>query len=292
MIRPGRALAVAAVTAAAACGAPSATEDGVLPEAGRQAGGVVDLEFDGANDRLIRAYEHAVEETRDGGASWNAIPLPPATVSHAIADVAVSASGDVLYVAVPETGVLRSRDGGRTWLRVGADLSGREVVILATPAEQPETLYAFADGEDAGVFRSEDAGESWTRMDGGPGLAVRRFVHSPMEGSMQTGWLFAATPAGVARSMDCFCGWRAAGELNTAVHDVAYDPREPKRVYAATASGFHRSDDGGESWESVAGAAEARFLAVGPSGVVYAAGPDGVLTRSGDGGATWEIVGD
>ena len=264
----------------------------MLPEAGRPAGEVVDLEFDAAKDRLIKVFAHAVEETDDGGAGWNPIPLPAATVTNAIADVAVSASGNVFYIAVARTGAFSSRDRGRTWTRVGAEFSARNVVALATHAVQAETLYAFSGGDDAGVFRSEDAGETWTRMDGGPGVPVRRFVHSPMEGSMQTGWLFAATPTGVVRSMDCFCGWRAAGEVNGAVYDVAYDPREPERVYAATASGLYRSEDGGESWEHAAGVAAVSFVAVTPDGVLYAAGPDRALTRSGDGGRTWEVAGD
>ena len=291
-MRLARALAVAAVMAAAACGAPAASEEGVLPEAGRPAGVVVDLEFDAANDRLIRAYAHAVEVADGGGAGWNPIPLPAATAANAIDDIAVSASGDVFYIAVAGTGAFSSRDRGRTWKRVGADFPARNVVALATHAVEEETLYAFTEGDDAGVFRSEDAAQAWTRMDGGPGVPVGRFVHSPMEGSMQTGWLFAATPTGVIRSMDCFCGWRAAGEVNGAVHEVAYDPREPKRVYAATASGLYRSEDGGESWEDLPGVAGVSFVTVTPDGVLYAAGPDRALARSGNGGRTWEVAGD
>lgn len=110
---------------------------------------------------------------------------------------------------------------------------------------------------------------------------------------MQSGWLFAATTEGVRRSMDCFCGWRPTGELPEGeVLDVAYDPRTPEHVYAATAAGLFRSVNGGEDWEPVSGATAAKALAIDPrSGALYAATNAGTLLRSTDEGHTWEPVG-
>lgn len=262
-----------------------------MPEGAPQ-GEVIALEFDAANGRILQAWPNAIHESRDGGVAWNPIPLPPSAADARISDVAVSESGDRLYVAVGGVGMLRSDDAGRTWQRLGADLPDRSVSALATHADQEETLYAYVDGEETGVYRSEDAGASWTRMDVGPGPPVRRFIHSPMDGSMQTGWLFAATAEGVGRSMDCFCGWRETGALEAEpVHDVAFDPAEPRRVYAAAGGGLFRSDDGGENWERIAGAPAATAIAVSQSGVVYAALLDGSFARSTDDGQTWELTG-
>lgn len=106
---------------------------------------------------------------------------------------------------------------------------------------------------------------------------------------MQTGWLFAATPEGVRRSMDCFCGWRPTGELPKGeVLDVAYDPTQPKRVYASTAQGLFRSSDGGESWEQAAAGLTAVALAVDGTGMLFAADRAGTLLRSADQGRSWE----
>ena len=110
---------------------------------------------------------------------------------------------------------------------------------------------------------------------------------------MQSGWLFAATPEGVRRSMDCFCGWRPTGELPAGeVFDVAYDPRTPEHVYAATAAGLFRSVNGGEDWEPVSGSTRATALAIDPqSGMLFAATDGGALLRSTDHGLTWEPLG-
>jgi hypothetical protein len=54
------------------------------------------------------------------------------------------------------------------------------------------------------VFRTEDSGGRWQKMDVGPTTDVVALAHSTLEGSMNTGWLYAATSAGPYLSMDCF----------------------------------------------------------------------------------------
>lgn len=281
---------LALTASVAACGSASA-EEGVLPE-GAPSGEVVVLDFDAAGKRLLKAYPHALYRSGDGGATWQPIPLPASAQEGQIAAVTTPADAPgTLYIAGAGLGVMRSEDEGKSWVAVHKELPSQDVRAFATHVDQPNTLYTFL-GEE-GVFRSEDAGETWTRMDGGPGVPVEKVFHSDMEGSMQSGWLFAATPEGVRRSMDCFCGWRPTGELpGGEVFDVAYDPRTPQHVYAATAAGLFRSVDGGEAWEPVSGTTEAKALAIDPqSGALYAAMNDGTLRRSADQGRTWELIG-
>jgi hypothetical protein len=66
------------------------------------------------------------------------------------------------------------------------------------------TLYVWL--KDIGIFRTEDSGTHWARMpdQGPPDTAVRGLAHSNLPGSMNTGWLYAATPSGAFLSMDCF----------------------------------------------------------------------------------------
>jgi photosystem II stability/assembly factor-like uncharacterized protein len=279
----------AALPLLAACGASA--EAGALPE-GPPAGEVVALDDDAEGQRLLKAYPHALYRSGDGGATWEPIPVPASVQEGEIAAIATPADAPgTLYIAGPGLGVMRSEDEGETWVAIDEELPSRDVRAFAAHVDQPQTLYAFL-GEE-GVFRSEDAGESWTRMDGGPGVPVGKVFHSGMEGSMQSGWLFAATPEGVRRSMDCFCGWRPTGELpGGEVFDVAYDPRTPEHVYAATAAGLFRSVNGGEAWEPVSGTIQATALAIDPrSGALYAAADGGALLRSTDQGRTWESVG-
>ncbi len=249
---------------------------------------VVALAASDAGKTLVKATADALYRSSDGGNEWERIALPAAT--NGIAAVAASAMHpNLLYVAGSGFGVLRSEDGGRHWHARNDGLPSRKVIALAAHATQADTVYADVSG--TGIFRSQDGGAHWTLMDHGPHDRIVGFVHSNMPGSMQTGWLFAATTNGVYRSMDCFCGWQAAGALNGKVRAVAYDPQQPRRVYAATGKGLFVSTDGGEQWtRTAAPAGTMTALTAAPSGTLYAASGSAIF-RSADQGKTWERTG-
>lgn len=249
-------------------------------------GGVVALSSEPASGALLRAHSDALFVSHRGS-GWEQVQLPAALGDGRIAGVAAAVSGKgTWYIAGPGLGVLRTSDGGRTWEARNAGLPSHDAVAIATHADQPDTVYVYLS--DKGIFRSEDGGKRWKLMDGGPREPLTQFVHSGMPGSMQSGWLFAATKTGVARSMDCFCGWHDAGGLNAKVHAVAYDPKEPHRVYAATEKGLFASANGGEAWERLKSPARVvTALAVMPSGALYIASANR-LFRSTDGARTWE----
>ncbi|KDP87218.1 hypothetical protein CF70_002930 [Cupriavidus sp. SK-3] len=248
------------------------------------------LAFAPASQTLFKASGDAVYRSGDGGHHWSPIGLPPASAPRRITSIAV-ADGEhgAIYVAGPGIGVLRSVDGGRNWSARNDGLPGTDIAALSTHADRPETVYAYVSGK--GIFRSEDGGQHWKLMDAGPRGGITRFVHSNMPGSMQSGWLFVAGPQGVRRAMDCFCGWRDAGELRRAVRAVAYDPRQPNHVYAATDTGLFLSVDGGEKWSLVhTPVATIEALVVTPAGALYAAGADGSLFHRSAAANRWERI--
>lgn len=252
---------------------------------------IVALGFDPGNNRLFRAYSGALYRSGDEGRDWEKIPLPESVGRGRIVSISISAQSHAIYIAGPGFGVLRSADGGRSWVARNDGLPSTEAVAMSSHADQPDTLYVYLAGQ--GVFRSEDAGGRWRLMDAGPRDKILKFIHSNMPGSMQTGWFFAATAKGVARSMDCFCGWRDAGGLGRAITAVAYDPREPKRVYAATKDQVLTSVDGGEQWSRARPPGRnISALLVTPASVLYAGVGEGDLFRSADRGITWRQVGE
>lgn len=245
------------------------------------------LGSDAISGALLRAQSGTLLVSDDGGGQWKQVPLPPAIEEGRIAAVAAAAKGKATwYIAGAGFGVLRTSNRGDTWEVRNEGLPSLDAAAVATHSSQPDTVYVYI--RHKGIFRSEDGGKRWKLMDGGPREPLTQFIHSNMPGSMQSGWFFAATATGVARSMDCFCGWHDAGGLNAEVHAVAYDPEQPQRVYAATEKGLFVSPDGGEAWERIKSLEQiVTSLTVTASGALYVASGDRIF-RSTDGARTWE----
>jgi photosystem II stability/assembly factor-like uncharacterized protein len=250
---------------------------------------VAAIGFGGPAKTLLVVTNAGVKKSTDEGETWSRIALPLQADNKQVSAVATSAGdNNSLYLAGSGFGVLHSKDGGQNWEQINAGLPSTDVTGLTVHAEQPKTVYAHVKGE--GIFRSQNEGGSWRLMDQGPRTPITHFVHSNMEGSMETGWLFAATSDGVRRSMDCFCGWHRAGDIAGEVHAVAYDPDDTQRVYASSKDGIFVSTNGGEEWSRVSSpASPLTSLVAAPTGVIYGMGKDG-LFRSRDQGATWKEV--
>jgi photosystem II stability/assembly factor-like uncharacterized protein len=194
----------------------------------------------------------------DGGASWNEV-----VVSGELAG-----PSDTLWVdPVSATtlwsngnGLVRSVDGGATWVRQPIPNPGA-VRYLAFAPSSPSTMYAVgfrvASGKYTRVtaWRSTDGGATWTSIDQGLG----------------------------------------GGEPT----DLAVDPVDSRLVYV-TACGYYcssipglwKSTDGGAAWTLTGkdlGNHVATAIAASPiAGVVWTAVENGRLFRSADGGGTWQ----
>lgn len=179
----------------------------VLQRSTSAAPAVSGLAIDRSDGSLIKA-DQGLYRSADQGASWVALPVPEEMHPEKLRFVAtIAEEPSSVYAAGPGAGVLRSDDGGETWRDITGDLPNAEIGAFTVHTFRPDTLYAWI--ENLGVFRTEDGGSKWARMDdgppqGGPPVSVVALAHSTLEGSMNTGWLYAATSDGPYLSMDCF----------------------------------------------------------------------------------------
>jgi photosystem II stability/assembly factor-like uncharacterized protein len=136
---------------------------------------------------------------------------------------------DVLYAGTQPSALFRSVDGGVTYELVralwdhphrpdwGAGFGGQAIhTILPDPGDPARVLVAMSTG---GVYRTADGGSSWAPANKG----IKAY--------------FAPDP------------WPEFGQC---VHKVARDATDPLRFYAQNHHGVYRTDDGGDSWTSIA----------------------------------------
>jgi photosystem II stability/assembly factor-like uncharacterized protein len=154
-----------------------------------------------ASDGSLLKVEGGLFRSGDQARSWQPVALPPAVRARSLRHVATTAAAPTrVYAAGPGAGVIRSDDRGTTWRPINAGLPSQDVAAFAVHTFRPDTAYVWILGQ--GIFRTEDGGAAWQKMDDGPPAPVAGLAHSTLEGSMNTGWLYAATPGGPQISMD------------------------------------------------------------------------------------------
>ncbi len=185
-------------------------------------------------------------KTQNAGLTFESIGPEDGSMAFGVVSVNQSDAND-LWIGTGEQnsrnsvswgdGVYRSRDGGKTWKRLGLTES-RHIGAIALHPSSPDVAFVaamgnlWAAGGQRGVFRTMDGGQTWQQV-----LAL---------------------------------------DDRTGVVDVDIDPSNPKVILAAAyerlrtpfsfrsggaGSGLYRSSDGGASWRKVS-----RGIPAGPIG--------------------------
>jgi photosystem II stability/assembly factor-like uncharacterized protein len=253
-------------------------------------------------------YGNGVYKSTDAGRTWTHLGLERTQHIGRIAvdprnpDVVFVAAMGSLYGPNPDRGVFRSRDGGRTWQKIlyrNENVGAVEVVIdpgnprvvyagLWNTRRPPWFVYAPTNGPGGGLFKSTDDGNTWKPLTAGlptgtigrSGIAVApsdpRRVYAvvdcldpepgaaapqPAAGAGPGGRGGAqATPGqgGFFRSDDAGATWRRLSSDQMLwgrgwyFEKIAVDPRDADIVYVPNIA-VSRSRDGGRSWDVIRG---------------------------------------
>lgn len=222
----------------------------------------------------------ALFRSEDDGASWHecaalqALPskatwsYPPRPYTHHVRCIGLDPHNANLYVCLENGALVRSLDGGRTFVDRTPDSPTDTHTLLMHP-DAPGRLYAAAgDGfssPGSGYCESTDNGTSWQRPDAGItwhygwGLAVDSGDPNRMLLSTAPSPNQAHNPANAESTIYQGTGgaWRevraglpaSRGMLASA---LAAHPTQPGVFFAANNLGLFHSWDGGEMWERVA----------------------------------------
>ncbi len=229
----------------------------------------------------------------------------------------------LLYLSSPNRGLLRSSDDGETWSGVRQDALSREITGLIVDPSDPKIVVA---GSRKGLYRSTDGGKNFDFVDDVPREVIRiaidpqdpatvyvlarsltRFKERSLWQSRDRGesyveirsrvsaFAFDATGTGLYVVADKALLWSEDGQtwyrhgtIGFEVTDLATDPSDPRRLYAATPYGVVRSLDSGAQWQSVGPSQRIHRVVVAPPALL-ALGENAIF-RSLDEGDTWERV--
>lgn len=209
--------------------------------------------------------------------------LAASTAKQLLLDAAYA--GEAI-VAVGERGaVLRSADGGQSWITIGS------------PTKAALTGIAFADaqtgwavGHDGLILKTADGGLSWTIQYSAEDKEMSFLdIHA-----IDTRRVIVIGAFGVCMATaDSGATWETRKVLEEDLHLNRLTADRDGTLYLAGESGtLLRSRDEGTSWESIATAYDGSFFGVLPLGAksILAYGLRGHLYHSTDAGDTWSEV--
>ncbi len=195
-----------------------------------------------------------IYRSEDGGQTWQVVSSGPGA---AIASLTLAPDdSQTLYAGTTggpvgiTNNVWRSEDGGQSWRNFSLPLPASParlvpaVTAVAVDPTRPERLYVGTAGQ--GVYRFE-VGQVGYELVGGLTLAT---AHVKELAVSSDGQLYALTNGGLYVSRGD--SWRRLETIPETPVSLAVAPGNPQTLYAGGPSmGAYRSQDGGQSWESI-----------------------------------------
>ena len=160
-------------------------------------------------------------------------------------------NGEVIWAGTDDGNVQITRDGGKHWTNVVANVPGLPANTWVSTIEASHfdaaVAYATFDGHATGdmkthVYRTKDYGKTWTSLST---PELNGYAHVVREDLVNPKLLFVGTEFGLFISIDGGAHWaQFKGDLpNVAVRDIAIQPRESDLILATHGRGVYILDD-------------------------------------------------
>lgn len=229
--------------------------------------------------------------TDDFGNTWQPVTLG---AWFTPASFEVDPLADATLYVCGSGGVLKSTDGGMTWLPSNKGLpSARLLWELVMDPLTAGTIYAVGDEK---LYKSLDGAASWKRLStpyrwfSGP-LAVDTVVPGRLYAGGSAAGLFVSDNGGATWHLETI------GLSAISVRSIALDPSVSDLIYVATEEGLYRSRTAGTKWSRLTKRiGQCAFVAVDAEHppTIYASDvwQERSLFTSHDRGETWRRIGE
>ena len=192
------------------------------------------------------------KQEQSGGVTVDNSSAEMHTTVYAISESAKNPN--LIWVGTDDGNVQITRDGGKTWTNVVANIAGIPknawVSYIDAGHFDEGTAYATFDGHTFGdmhpyAYKTSDFGKSWTPLVAAD-APVRGYAHVVREDLVNPNLLFLGTELGLWVSLDGGKQWAQykGGDMpNVAVRDLQIHPRENDLVIATHGRGIWIVDD-------------------------------------------------
>jgi photosystem II stability/assembly factor-like uncharacterized protein len=210
--------------------------------------------------RVLVGTARGVTTMERSGDGWR-IAGEALTDRHVGAILVEQHSGTVLAGSYGDGSVCASMDGGDTWRRRDFGLTEHNVYSLEA-LEVEGRMRVFCGTEPAKLFVSEDLGESWRELPalrdvptvdkwsfpGPPHIAhAKHITFDPRDPATM---YVSVEVGGLLRSKDGGETWEDVPGMYEDVHRLVINPLNPDRMYVSGGAGLWQSNDGGETWRN------------------------------------------
>src|SRR5258706_7469478 len=187
---------------------------------------------------------------------WRSIGPPRA--GRVVAVAGVRGAPEAYYFGSVGGGVWKTNDAGRTWNPIFDSQPVASIGAIALAPSNPEVIYVGSGEADLrssistgnGMYKSTDAGNSWSHIGLADSQHIGRILVDPKDPNRvfvaALGHAYGPNPTrGIFHSKDGGKSWQKIlfHDENTGAIDLAFEPGNPKTIYAALWQTRRRSEE-------------------------------------------------
>jgi photosystem II stability/assembly factor-like uncharacterized protein len=193
----------------------------------------------GEKTGILAATRDGLFRTFDLTRGWDRFNFSSGNDTETTSILTTEGQPGVIWVGTATSGVLHSVDGGQTWAQVAGIPAVAPINTIVQDSQRADRIYV---GTGQTLFLSTDGGERWTRRGGD--LPIGDF-YSILINPQDSNEIYAGSAlergGGLYHSVNAGQTWTRIDPLNTGlpsqrVWALAFDPRNPNRIFVATHS--------------------------------------------------------